>query len=92
MNKSTKITSVTSSTKTVNVTVLEEVTNHGSNVSDDVSNTALKKSKKLIRITYIALLALALLAPMLGLYPVFVMKLLCFALFACAFKIGRAHV
>ena len=42
---------------------------------------------KLIRITYIALLALALLAPMLGLYPVFVMKLLCFALFACAFNL-----
>ena len=39
------------------------------------------------RITYAALLALALLAPMLGLYPVFVMKLLCFALFACAFNL-----
>ena len=42
---------------------------------------------KAIRITYIALLALALVAPMLGLYPVFVMKLLCFALFACAFNL-----
>ncbi|NMM05539.1 MAG: branched-chain amino acid ABC transporter permease [Polaromonas sp.] len=39
------------------------------------------------RITYLALLALALLAPMIGLYPVFVMKLLCFALFACAFNL-----
>ena len=47
----------------------------------------MNNSKKLIRITYIALLALALLAPMLGLYPVFVMKLLCFALFACAFNL-----
>jgi hypothetical protein len=28
-----------------------------------------------------------LLAPLLGLYPVFVMKLLCFALFACAFNL-----
>ena len=37
---------------------------------------------KLIRVTYIALLILALLAPMIGLYPVFVMKLLCFAIFA----------
>jgi branched-chain amino acid transport system permease protein len=37
--------------------------------------------------TYLALLALALLAPVLGLYPVFVMKLLCFALFACAFNL-----
>ena len=42
---------------------------------------------KTIRITYIALLALALFAPLLGLYPVFVMKLLCFALFACAFNL-----
>ncbi len=39
------------------------------------------------RITYMALLALALAAPMIGLYPVFVMKLLCFALFACAFNL-----
>ena len=48
---------------------------------------AMTKAAKTIRITYIALLALALLAPMLGLYPVFVMKLLCFALFACAFNL-----
>ncbi|HEY3046715.1 MAG TPA: branched-chain amino acid ABC transporter permease [Polaromonas sp.] len=39
------------------------------------------------RITYLALLALALVAPVIGLYPVFVMKLLCFALFACAFNL-----
>src|SRR3954466_8762494 len=39
------------------------------------------------RLTYLALLALALLAPVIGLYPVFVMKLLCFALFACAFNL-----
>ena len=45
------------------------------------------KAAKLIRITYIGLLLLALFAPMLGLYPVFVMKLLCFALFACAFNL-----
>ncbi|MFZ3126447.1 MAG: branched-chain amino acid ABC transporter permease, partial [Rhodoferax sp.] len=42
---------------------------------------------KLTRMTYWALLALVLLAPALGLYPVFVMKLLCFALFACAFNL-----
>ena len=42
---------------------------------------------KLIRLTYIALLILALLAPMIGLYPVFVMKLLCFAIFASAFNL-----
>src|SRR2546430_6850935 len=40
-----------------------------------------------VLVTYIALLALLLAAPMIGLYPVFVMKLLCFALFACAFNL-----
>ena len=39
------------------------------------------------QITYAVLLALAIFAPVLGLYPVFVMKLLCFALFACAFNL-----
>src|SRR5659263_221683 len=47
----------------------------------------MNQAAKLIRFTYAALLALALLAPMLGLYPVFVMKLLCFAIFACAFNL-----
>jgi branched-chain amino acid transport system permease protein len=42
---------------------------------------------KAVRVTYLALLALAVLAPFIGLYPVFVMKLLCFALFACAFNL-----
>jgi branched-chain amino acid transport system permease protein len=41
----------------------------------------------LVRITYVVLLALLLIAPLAGLYPVFVMKLLCFALFACAFNL-----
>jgi branched-chain amino acid transport system permease protein len=36
---------------------------------------------------YAMLGALALAAPLLGLYPVFLMKLLCFALFACAFNL-----
>ena len=44
-------------------------------------------SGKLVGFTYLALLVLALLAPLIGLYPVFVMKLLCFALFACAFNL-----
>ena len=39
------------------------------------------------RLTYLVLLALAIAAPLLGLYPVFGMKLLCFALFACAFNL-----
>jgi branched-chain amino acid transport system permease protein len=42
---------------------------------------------KATRLTYLVLLALALAAPFLGLYPVFGMKLLCFALFACAFNL-----
>jgi branched-chain amino acid transport system permease protein len=36
---------------------------------------------------YVALAILALAAPFLGLYPVFLMKLLCFAMFACAFNL-----
>jgi branched-chain amino acid transport system permease protein len=40
-----------------------------------------------IKLTYSVLLVLALAAPMIGLYPVFGMKLLCFALFACAFNL-----
>ena len=36
---------------------------------------------------YGALLLLLLAAPFIGLYPIFVMKLLCFALFACAFNL-----
>jgi branched-chain amino acid transport system permease protein len=36
---------------------------------------------------YAVLAALALIAPFLGLYPVFLMKLLCFAMFACAFNL-----
>ena len=52
-----------------------------------VSKPGLAKTAKITRITYLALLALALAAPALGLYPVFVMKLLCFALFACAFNL-----
>jgi branched-chain amino acid transport system permease protein len=36
---------------------------------------------------YVALGVLALSAPWLGLYPVFLMKLLCFAMFACAFNL-----
>jgi branched-chain amino acid transport system permease protein len=47
----------------------------------------MNKAKQLITVTYVALLALALGAPMLGLYPVFVMKLLCFAIFASAFNL-----
>jgi branched-chain amino acid transport system permease protein len=47
----------------------------------------MNKSATLVRVTYLAILALLLIAPLIGLYPVFVMKLLCFALFACAFNL-----
>src|SRR5260221_12878828 len=36
---------------------------------------------------YVVLSILAVAAPVLGLYPVFLMKLLCFAMFACAFNL-----
>ena len=45
------------------------------------------KAARTTRMTYLVLLALLLVAPAIGLYPVFVMKLLCFALFACAFNL-----
>ena len=38
-------------------------------------------------IVFVAVLALGVAAPFLGLYPVLLMKLLCFALFACAFNL-----
>jgi branched-chain amino acid transport system permease protein len=44
-------------------------------------------ANKNTRLVYLGLLVLAIAAPMLGLYPVFGMKLLCFALFACAFNL-----
>ena len=44
-------------------------------------------SPKTLRITYAILLALLLVAPFIGLYPVFIMKLLCFCIFACAFNL-----
>jgi branched-chain amino acid transport system permease protein len=44
-------------------------------------------SSKATSLTYVILLALAIAAPFMGLYPVFGMKLLCFALFACAFNL-----
>lgn len=45
------------------------------------------QSSKLVRFTYLGILALLLAAPVIGVYPVFMMKLLCFALFACAFNL-----
>ena len=52
-----------------------------------MQNKLMTKAAKLIRLTYVSLLILAIVAPMIGLYPVFVMKLLCFAMFAAAFNL-----
>jgi branched-chain amino acid transport system permease protein len=40
-----------------------------------------------IRITYVVALLLLVAAPWVGVYPVFMMKALCFAMFACAFNL-----
>ena len=55
--------------------------------SSTLAAPSMTQTAKLIRATYVALLVLALVAPLIGLYPVFVMKLLCFAIFACAFNL-----
>jgi branched-chain amino acid transport system permease protein len=53
----------------------------------DAAITSHGGQSSVVRLVYLALLVLALVAPIIGLYPVFVMKLLCFALFACAFNL-----
>ena len=45
----------------------------------------MKLSKEIM--VYLALLVLVAILPLVGAYPVFVMKLMCFALFACAFNL-----
>jgi branched-chain amino acid transport system permease protein len=50
-------------------------------------NKTTSQTAKFLQAAYSALLILLMLAPLLGLYPVLVMKLLCFALFACAFNL-----
>lgn len=47
----------------------------------------MQKTSNAARAAYAALLVLIVIAPLIGLYPVFVMKLLCFALFACALNL-----
>jgi branched-chain amino acid transport system permease protein len=44
-------------------------------------------SKRALRMFAAVALALAIAAPFIGLYPIFLMKALCFALFACAFNL-----
>jgi branched-chain amino acid transport system permease protein len=53
-----------------------------------VSAVALSASRqRLGHITWLVVLALLVLAPFIGLYPVFLMNALCFAIFACAFNL-----
>jgi branched-chain amino acid transport system permease protein len=44
-------------------------------------------TEKLGRIAWLVGLAILLAAPFIGLYPIFMMKALCFAIFACAFNL-----
>jgi len=53
----------------------------------DAATATHARTSPAVRVTYVVLLALAIAAPLVGLYPVFVMKALCFALFACAFNL-----
>ena len=55
--------------------------------ANDPSTAARARSSPAVLVTYLVLLVLAIAAPLIGLYPVFVMKALCFALFACAFNL-----
>ena len=50
-------------------------------------NSPVASTERLGRITWLVVLALLLAAPFLGLYPLFVMKAMCFAIFACAFNL-----
>ena len=67
----------------MNNTLTDTVTTN----SSATTKPGMTKAARITRITYLVLLALLLIAPAIGLYPVFVMKLLCFALFACAFNL-----
>ena len=44
------------------------------------------------RITFLIMVAILALAPVAGVYPVFMMKVMCFALFACAFNLMLGYV
>ena len=44
-------------------------------------------SSRAVRLTWLVLFVLLAIAPFVGVYPVLVMKALCFAIFACAFNL-----
>jgi branched-chain amino acid transport system permease protein len=59
-------------------------------VSDTASESSMQAALRITRRSRIALwigLAILVAAPYIGLYPVFMMKALCFAIFACAFNL-----
>ncbi len=53
----------------------------------DASSTAAHEETKRFLVTTAVLVAIFVAAPLVGIYPVFLMKALCFALFACAFNL-----
>ncbi len=52
-----------------------------------VSGTGKVSSPRIGHITWLVVLAFLLVSPFVGVYPVFMMKALCFAIFACAFNL-----
>ena len=56
-------------------------------VRDDAAKAAADPSTRTFRIATIAMTIALVAAPWVGVYPVFLMKALCFALFACAFNL-----
>ena len=52
-----------------------------------MSTSSESRVTRLSRLAWLAGLALLIAAPFIGLYPVFMMKALCFAIFACAFNL-----
>ncbi len=59
----------------------------GSAVASDQAGAKLAQLARLSRLAWLAGLALLIAAPFIGLYPVFMMKALCFAIFAIAFNL-----
>jgi branched-chain amino acid transport system permease protein len=53
----------------------------------DMGNVLASSLARKARWTWLAVLALLVAAPFIGLYPVFMMKALCYAIFACAFNL-----
>ena len=52
-----------------------------------MAQTSEARITRLSRLAWLAGLALLIAAPFIGLYPVFMMKALCYAIFACAFNL-----